>query len=390
VQPRPGWSCLSVSRNFTRRRFYCGARDLADPWPFRKIQGHIPDSEPRTASEIYIRLKFDIDFSICTCLFLVRRRSMSPKRSFLVLVFLLCIPVLSFCCDLCGCFVPKNSVAHGFLFGVAEQYSSLSDLSLDGETLGNANNQYMNSSYTQIFATYHFDEKTALQLNVPLIHRTFQRPQDGEFTHGAESGMGDLLLVGYYIPYQRSNPYRQFQWRVLGGLKFPTGDSSRIGEELNEDEATGELPSGVHGHDLALGSGSWDVLVGTNLNGRMHRWFFSGTVQYAIRTRGDFDYKYANDLLWNGGPGYYVSSDMYWPVGLQLLISGEHKGEDQLGSEFTDDTAITSVYLEPTAVIGLKQIGTAEIGFGIPLLLNNSGLQTVPKYRLRIGMTWTF
>ena len=317
---------------------------------------------------------------------------MSFKKCIYLLVFLICIPSWSFCCDLCGCFIPKNTLAKGFLLGVAEQYSSLSDLSLDGETLINPNNQYMNSSYTQLFANYHFNEKTALQLNVPLIYRSFQRPENGALTRGTESGIGDLLLVGYYTPYQRSTPFRQIQWRVLSGLKFPTGNSDRIGEELNEgEEEEGDpAPSAVHGHDLALGSGSWDVLVGTNVNGRIHRWFYTGTVQYAIRTRGDFDYKYANDLLWYGGPGYYISSDMQWPVGLQLVLSGEHKGEDQLGSEKTDDTAITSVYVEPTATIGLRQIGTAEIGIGIPLVLNNSGLQTVPKYRLRIGMTWTF
>jgi len=86
--------------------------------------------------------------------------------------------------------------------------------------------------------------------------------------------------------------------------------------------------------------------------------------------------------------GYYVSSSMDWPVGIQMVLTGEHKGEDQLGVEKTDDTAITSLYLEPTAIVGLKQIGTLEAGVGFPLLIDNSGLQTVPKYRLRIAMTW--
>jgi len=315
---------------------------------------------------------------------------MTSKRiSFFMFLFL--FPVLSFACDLCGCFIPKHSPPQGFLFGVAEQYSSLSDLSLEGELLPNEFNQYMNSSNTQLIANYRFNEKSALQLNIPLIHRSFQRLENGMIDRGTESGIGDLLLVGDYTPFQRKNPFQEFRWRILGGLKFPTGNSDRIGEELQEvDPVEGQALSGVHGHDLALGSGSWDFLVGTNVTGRAHRWFYSANLQYAIRTRGAFDYRYANDLLWSGGPGYNVSSDMQWPVGLQLLVAGEYKGDDQLVNEKTDDTAVTSVYLEPTAIIGLKQLGTAEIGVGIPLVLNNSGLQTVPKYRLRIGMTWTF
>jgi len=289
------------------------------------------------------------------------------------------------------------------MFGLAEQYSSMSDLSLEGETLVNDENQYLNSSFTQLFVNYHFNEKAALQLNVPLIYRSFQRVEDESLARGNESGIGDILLVAYYVPFQRKNPYRQFNWKLIGGLKFPTGNSDRIGEELQEDhhdegemeaadlshEGHGE-ESGVHGHDLALGSGSWDTFVGTNIFGRVDKWFYTGNIQYAIRTRGDFDYKYANDLLWYGGPGYYVSTSQDWPVGLQALFTGEYKGEDQLGDEKQTDTAITSVYLGPTAIIGIKQVATAEVGFGFPLMIDNSGLQTVPKYRFRLGITWRF
>jgi hypothetical protein len=318
------------------------------------------------------------------------------KKIYLLLI-LLFVPAGLFACDLCGCFVPKDSVSHGFMFGVAQQYSSLSDLSLDGSTLVNVADQHFDSFNTQLFAAYHFNEKTALQLNVPLIYRSFQRLEEDGIQKGTESGFGDVLLVASYIPFQRKNPYSQFQLRMLGGVKFPTGDSSRIGEELEEDhhdeveaEHAVEELSAVHGHDLALGSGSWDLLIGTNLFGRNGKWFYTGNIQYAIRTRGDFDYRYANDLLWYGGPGYYVSSSVDWPVGLQLLLSGEHKGEDELGNVKADDTAVTSVFVEPTAIIGLKQIGTAEIGFAFPLSIDNSGLQTVPNFRLRMGITWKF
>jgi hypothetical protein len=326
------------------------------------------------------------------------------KRLILFFSFALLFPIFSFSCDLCGCFVPNDVMHHGFMFGLAEQYSSMSDLSLEGQTLVNDENQYLNSSFTQLFANYHFNERAALQVNVPLIYRSFQRVEGETLDRGNESGIGDVLLVGYYVPFQRKNPYRQFNWKVLAGLKFPTGNSDRIGEELLEDheeegsieaadlnhEGHEEEASGVHGHDLALGSGSWDTLIGTNVFGRVNKWFYSGNIQYAIRTRGDFDYKYANDLLWYGGPGYYVSTSQDWPVGLQALFTGEHKGEDELGNQKTDDTAITSVYLGPTAIIGIKQIATAEVGFGFPLMIDNSGLQTVPKYRFRVGLTWRF
>jgi len=146
----------------------------------------------------------------------------------------------------------------------------------------------------------------------------------------------------------------------------------------------------VHGHDITLGTGSWDSLIGTDLFGRQGRWFYSGHIQYVIRTRGHFDYLFADDLLWDGGPGYSAKNKGAWTLGIQALITGEHKGEDQLGNEKTDDTAITSVYFGPTAVVGIKQIAMVEAGIGFPLTVRNSGLQTVPKYRFRLGITWQF
>jgi hypothetical protein len=321
------------------------------------------------------------------------------KRIYMVLsvcLLLLCAGIGQ-ACDLCGCFVPKDAMRKGFQAGVAEQFSSLSQLSLDGEQLANPENQYLNSSFTQLFVGYHFNERAALQLNVPLIYRSFQRLEAEGVQRGNESGIGDVLLLGYYIPFQRKTPFRQFSWKLLAGIKIPTGDSSRIAEELLEghDEAIDtshaeEVPSGVHGHDIALGSGSWDAVIGTDVFGREKKWFYSGHVQYALRTRGDFNYRYANDLLWYGGPGYYLSTKDNWSLGLQALVTGEYKGEDQLGNEKTDDTAITAVYMGPTALIGIKQLATAEVGIGFPLSVENSGLQTVPKYRLRIGITWQF
>lgn len=303
-------------------------------------------------------------------------------------------PIISSACDLCGCYMPKDNATKGFQFGIAEQYSQLSDLYSDGQQLTNEQEQFLNSSYTQILASYRFNERYGLQLNVPFVYRSFQRTEGDSIKRGNLSGIGDIFLIGYYAPFQRKTPFAQFTWKVLGGLKFPTGNSDRIGEELLEGEGEEEegalQPSGVHGHDITLGSGSWDTLIGTDIYGRRAQWFYSGHLQYVIRTRGDFDYRFANDLLWDAGAGYYLKNRGDWIVGLQGLFTGEHKGEDQLGSEKTDDTAITSVYFGPAATIGIKRIAMAEIGIGFPLKIENSGLQTVPRYRLRAGITWQF
>lgn len=317
-----------------------------------------------------------------------------------ILVFF--CPCLSFACDLCGCFIPKDTMIKGFRFGVAEQYSDFTTLQFDGTQVPNPDNQYLDSSNTQLYANYHFNERFALQLNVPLLYKSFRRPVDGVIQNGTESGIGDIWLVGYYVPYQRRNPYSQTTWRVVSGIKFPSGNSDLLSEELDEDhhdsgheEEEGERvahdegePSGIHGHDLVLGSGSYDALIGTDIYFRRSRAFVTGNVLYTIRTRGTFDYRFANDLIYFGGPGIYAVTKDTYSLGFQAWISGEYKGEDEIGNETTDDTAINAVYLGPRALIGIGQNFAAEVGVNFALSINNSGLQVVPDTRLQGGIVF--
>src|SRR5262249_28261155 len=152
-----------------------------------------------------------------------------------------------------------------------------------------------------------------VQFNLPVIYRSFRRIEEGVVQSGTESGIGDVVLLGNYVVLRKDKEDWSLAWQVLGGVKFPTGDSDRLGGELEEGDETGGGPqSAVHGHDIALGSGSYDGIIGTEFYARWRRFFFTTGAQYAIRTEGDFNYKYANDLTWAGGPGVYVVFNENW------------------------------------------------------------------------------
>jgi hypothetical protein len=61
---------------------------------------------------------------------------------------------------------------------------------------------------------------------------------------------------------------------LLTGIKFPTGDSSRLEEEFEEVEIPGAPESGIHGHDLTLGTGSYDGIFGEETSLRYKNFFF--------------------------------------------------------------------------------------------------------------------
>jgi hypothetical protein len=116
---------------------------------------------------------------------------------------------------------------------------------------------------------------------------------------------------------------------LLGGLKLPSGNPDFLGEELepvgapagpgvplrgvpqhstpggdddHDDPPGRRLFGGIHGHDLALGSGSVDGILGASTYASYDRFFMTAVVQYAVRREGAFDYRYANDLTWFGCP----------------------------------------------------------------------------------------
>jgi hypothetical protein len=249
----------------------------------------------------------------------------------------------------------------------------------------------MASSISQVFAGYNFNEQIGLQFNLPVIYRSFKRPDGmGGIDSGTESGIGDVSLLGTFVPYRKLSENFTFNWSVLGGIKFPTGNTDRLAEEFNEVENPIGPPSGIHGHDLTLGSGSYDGIIGTAIFARWHRGFFSANIQYAIRTEGDFDYRFANDLTWSAGPGYYLALNHQYTLTLQAVVSGEYKGKDTFQGQPAEDTAVTAVYLGPQLSFTWGANLAAYLAADLPVSIQNSSLQTVPDYRIRAGVTWHF
>ncbi|HVN86106.1 MAG TPA: hypothetical protein VMW17_14805 [Candidatus Binatia bacterium] len=322
-------------------------------------------------------------------------------------------------CDLCAIYsaTEQRESRTGFRLGVAEQYTFYGTLQNNGHEVTNPAGERINSFITQFLAGYTFTPRLGAQLNLPLIGRAYRRQEANKrVVDGDETGLGDMSLLGNAVAYSDVTENSVIRFSLLGGLKFPTGNSHRIKEELNANQSSGCPPpvfgggygcgsissamrlrhtvngvqSGIHGHDLALGSGSFDGVIGTQLFGSWKRAFVSGAVQYMLRTKGSFGYTYANDLLWSGGPGAFVLLSHQYTVGAQFLISGETKGNDTLQGTKGNDTAITALYLGPGFTLTWGTSLAAEIAADLPVLQHNSSLQIVPDYRLRAGVSYRF
>jgi hypothetical protein len=285
-------------------------------------------------------------------------------------------------CDLCAVYSASEAqgvYGKGFVAGVAEQFTHFGTLQQDGQRVS-GEGQYIDSSVSQVFVGYNFNNRIGVQLNVPVIYRAW----GSQTQHDSTSGIGDLFLVGNFTAYEKLTEKTTLNWTLLGGVKFPTGNSSLLGEP--EDA----FPPGIAGHDVALGSGSYDGLVGTSVFARWNRLFVAANVQYAIRSEGDFQHQYANDLLWEGGPGAYLLLKDQYTLRVQAVVSGETKGKDTFNGVPDEDSAETLLYLGPQLGFTWGNHWSVTAGVDWPVYRDNSGLQVLPDYRAYGAVTFRF
>lgn len=328
-------------------------------------------------------------------------------------------------CDLCAIYTTTQLRQQevGPYAAVAEQYTYFATLKNDGQTVPNPAGERLRSSITQLVGGYQLHPRIGLQLNLPIISRTFRRLEADGIKDGDETGFGDMSLIATAQPFTWVDTKRVAHLYLFGGLKFPTGDPSALAEERTEGHAPNDncarfpipsvctprlripvdvrphhnpsVPSGIHGHDLALGSGSVDGVVGAQAFGSWGRAFATASVQYLARTVGAFDYQYANDLMYEGGPGVFLLLGDHlfgepYAFGAQALVSGETKGTDTLDGRPQGDTGLTTLYLGPAFRFTWGTHLAAEIAADLPVLQNTTQLQIVPDYRLQGGISWRF
>lgn len=346
-------------------------------------------------------------------------------RRFLILIITLVIATATTAqsCDLCGCYTPQletvsppdaasafsGSLLRGLYGAVAEQFTYFNTVQIDGREVANPTDQYLSSSITQLVAGYGLNSRFAFQVNIPFIYRSFARPEGFAIDRGSESGLGDVSLLTKLVIFhseigggrmvtfddpkapkmETHEPDFTASAVLLTGVKFPSGDSSRIKEEFNEIDVPGAPESGIHGHDLTLGTGSYDGIFGGQTSLRYKNVFFQSDLQFTLRGDGLHQYHFANDLSWSGGPGYYFVRNPQTFIGLQFLVSGEHKDVDRFRGREAEDTGVSSVYIGPRVVASLGKI-SAEIAADFPVSIDNTALQVVPDYRIHGGIAIRF
>ena len=312
-------------------------------------------------------------------------------------------------CELCAIYSASSARGEshrGFTINVSEQFVSQNTTQLEGEELEGVpflTEASLNTSWTHIVPGYNFNPRIGLNLSIPYIYREFRRveiPTTGGLIdeRGTEHGIGDIALIGRLAAIQKIEASYSILFNVMAGVKFPSGDTDRLDDEVDRAELDRAIfgPDHnhsslgcIHQHDLTLGSGSVDGIFGTALTARWKRLFFGNQLQYYLRTEAR-GYEYADMFIASGGPGVYLMIDDAWTASLQGNVYYETSGSDRLIGQRNIHTGMAAWYAGPQLNFTVGEHFSFNIAGEVPITYYNRGLQTVVDYRVHGGLTWSF
>lgn len=304
-------------------------------------------------------------------------------------------------CDLCAINSAANARGEAFksfVFTVAEQYISAHNLQFESKPISVIDPEFLDSSITHIIPGYNFTPKLGLSLNIPVVHRSYRLYNLAGAREGRVSGLGDISLIGRYTPFSTESANFSARVNLLAGVKLPSGDARYVRESVEQEvffdsffpSDHGHAISGVHLHDLALGSGSVDGVFGVTGQARWKRVFVSGEAQYYLRTKGESDFEFGDTFMLSGGPGMYLFLRDSFTLNLQALTVYDTMGRSKYFGEKFDQSGMTAIYLGPQLGLTWGNYFSAVAGVDLPLEIYNGGLMTVPDYRIHGALVWSF
>jgi hypothetical protein len=312
-------------------------------------------------------------------------------------------------CDLCAIYnadTASGQSGHGFSINLAEQYIPYDTVQLNGETLppSSLDQNYLHKSMAHIVPTWSFSPRFSVSLSLPVIYQRYREthllPANPfvETTSGEQTGIGDLSLIGRATLFRASKGQLAASVSVLGGVKFPTGNTYWLEQEVSLTRALDQLYgpghqhaiSGVHFTDLTFGSGSYDGIFGVTANSRWSRIFCNGQFQYYLRTPGVTGYEFGDEWMITGGPGVYMLLSEAFTLSLQCVATYDQMDSDLLLGRENPNSGMTAIYLGPLFNCTIGERFSANAGFDWPMMLDNNGLQNVPDYRVHGGISFRF
>jgi hypothetical protein len=316
-------------------------------------------------------------------------------------------------CELCAIYsADSGQRKSGLVLNVSESFIPYRTVLFNDEEISGSDLDFRDSSITHIVPGYNFSARFGVSLSVPVVYHNFKltdirysptAPPVVSTERSSELGLGDLALIGRWTVFEVAEMKYGFAASILAGVKFPTGDTDRLADEVEQTrifdsllppgtphDPLGHAISGVHQHDLSPGSGSYDGIFGLTFRARYSRLFLNAQFQYYLRTEGESGFTYGDEIMASGGPGIYLLLLEGFTLNLQGIVSYDSMARDEVEGQLSNQTGMTAWYLGPQLGLTVGERFSAVAGIDLPLSITANGLQNVPDYRFHAGLAWRF
>jgi hypothetical protein len=260
--------------------------------------------------------------------------------------------------------------------------------------------QDLRTTSAELLLSMRLGERFGLRAYLPWIDRTWRRALPGGVEEGRIEGAGDALIEATGLAVRHVGGGTTALLTAIVGLKLPTGSSSELDHEGqlaagqttsggHVHHAPGVAPALVHPHDISLGTGSWDAVLGAAAFARAGRLYGTARSLYALRTGGRGGFHAGDEVSWGGGPGLYLMQRGQATLGLLANVTGEIRARDRIDGQTIDDTGGTELFVGPDLQASWRGL-SGEAGVDLPVLQRLNGLQLAADYRAHLGVNWAF
>lgn len=261
---------------------------------------------------------------------------------------------------------------------------------VEGETANKetSKDEKVADTVINLYGQYDVDKNFSIEVNVPFISRAYSRYAPRENLSERETDLGDLMSTVSYNILSPQSKYDVMTWQIRGGVKLPTGDSSYLRQE--RDPSIVNSSTLVRGRDIAFGSGSVDIPLGTRIIYAEQGLFAFGDVGYILRTEGDYDYQYGNTLSLAGAFGGTVVNEAKRSVRLAGVLRWDDRAEDSLSGSSVENSGNSVLALGPAVEAVFRDALQAHFEITTPVFRDANGAQLLPDYQLQVSVLGYF
>jgi hypothetical protein len=228
-----------------------------------------------------------------------------------------------------------------------------------------------------LFYSYPLIDRVFLDVNLPVVSQAYTERPENSYSSGRDSGLGDMSLVVNTQPFLWVRDVYSIDWRMRGGVKLPTGDSGELSAVQARPPSTDSL---VYPYDRALGSGSFDWILGSSLFLREDRWVGFGDAQFIGRTTGSDKFRAGDMVTVHLAPGYVFFQRAKDTVAVLLDSSLVFVDKSSVDSEAIANSGETTLSVGPRVQATLRDTFSALIGVSLPVFQDRGGRQLGTDY----------